>query len=908
MSTRKRSRIRIPGWILDLSLPRDEVGDSIRGDLLEEYERIATERSQVEATRWYWRHAVGVAGRTIWDRATDRLPVPEPRTVHGRRERDPMINRIGRDVRYAFRTLRRSPGFTGVAIATLAIGIGANAAIFSAVNGVLLKPLAFDDADRLVGVWHTAPGLDYPQIPLSGDTYALMRDNNAVFEELALITGAGGILTGNGDPERVAASAVTHTFFPLLGIEPALGRLFTAEEDMPDVPRVVLLTHGLWERRYGGDPGMVGRTIELDGAPVEVIGVLPEGFDYLGNESALWWPMGIDVTNPPTGSFSFNGLGKLLPGRTTEAAEANLAPLVDRLLEINAESENYVAFLENGRLATLVHPLKEDLIGDSRGPLLLLLGTVGFVLLIACANVANLVIVRSDARRREMAVRSALGAGRGVLARQFMAESGVLAVAGGVLGLMLAYLGVPALLRAAPDGLPRAEEIGIDGTVLLFTLGMVLLSVLLFAGLPMIRSFSASSFGALTSSRGSTAGKDRHRLRNLLVAGQTALALVLLVGSGLMIRSFNELRNVHPGFDPEGVLTFRVNLPDAQYTTAQGAAGFHMQLLERLAALPGVQRVGAVNSTPMGSNVSGTGHAIEDRPAAPGELPPILYTKYAAPGYFESMGIRLLEGRTLDRADHEQQLANVVVNAAVVNRVWPGESALGRRISFSSNDTTATWYTVVGVVEATRDAGLDEDPRELVYYPLVGANGDEDWTVRNLTYTVKTAGLPTALSGPARAEVWALDGNLPVTQIRPMQEILDQSTARISFTMMSLAMSAVVALILGAIGLYGVVSYVVSERTREIGVRIALGAESGEVQRMVVGQGVKLSLLGLAIGLVASLGLTRLMESLLFGTSPTDPFTLVSTSLILLAVGATASYLPARRASAIDPVESLRAE
>jgi predicted permease len=819
-----------------------------------------------------------------------------------------MMSKLWRDIRYAVRTLRRTPGFTVVAVATLAIGIGANAAIFSVVNAVLLEPLPFPDADRLVGIWHTAPGLGYDQIPLSGDTYAQIREYNSVFEDVAVVNGGTATLTEDGEPERVDALGVTHTLLPVLGVEPALGRNFTAEEDMPEAPDVALLSHGLWQRRYGGDPGLVGRTIQVDGSPVEVVGVLPEGFQFMQSDAEVFVPLGIDPANPPVGSFSVNGIGRLVEGRTAEVAEANLAPLVDRLLEANRESENYVAFLENGQFGTLVNPLKEDVVGEVRQPLLILLGTVAFVLLIACANVANLVIVRSDARRREMAVRSALGAGRGVLSRQFLAESAALALAGGVIGVALAAAAVPALLSVAPDGLPRAAAVGVDATVLAFSAGLVLVSVVLFGVLPMIRSFSSTAFGALTSARGATAGRDRHRLRNLLVAGQTALALILLVGSGLMLRSFDALRSVDPGFEAEGSLVFRLSLPPTTYETAQSAASFHQQLMERIATLPGVESVGAVDYVPLTGNGSGTAHRIEDKPVGPGDLPPMLWYKYAAPGYFETMRIGLVAGRTLERADHEQQLPNVVVSKHLAERIWPGEDALGKRVSFASSDTVLAWYSVVGVVDDVRDQGLNEDVRDLVYYPMVGANGDEDWRSLDMTYVVRTAGPPTSLAGPLRAQVWEMDPNLPVADMRPMADILAESTARTSFTMMALAVAALVALLLGAIGLYGVVSYVVSERTREIGVRMALGAEKSEVQRMVVTQGVKLALMGLVVGLVASLALTRLLGSLLFGTSPTDPVTFATTSLVLLAVGTLASYLPARRASTIDPVASLRSE
>jgi len=890
--------------LLGSVLPGDAAGRSVLGDLREEYGR--RERSGGAVARlWYWREALAIAAH----RTKDRVSPAEHRTAgasNGQKKGDGPMRRIWADLRFGTRTLRRTPGFTTIAAITLALGIGANTAIFSVVDSVLLDPLPFPAADRIVGIWHAAPGLGYPEFGTSTPIHAQYLEDNDVFESIAICRSARFNLTGDGDPERITGAFVSRGTLETLQVSPILGRNFVTEEDLPDGPQAVIIGHELWTRRFAADPGLVGRSIELNGESYAVVGILPERIAFPQNETSIWVPARIDPARDQPGSFEWNSIARLKPGVSIDQAQAQLASFVDQMPERYADTPQLVAFFEQGQFRVSVHTLKEDVVGDVQRSLWILLGTVGFVLLIACANVANLFLVRAEGRRRESAVRAALGADRWVLARQYLSESILLAALGGVLGLFLAWVGVSSLIRIAPSNLPRLDEIGIDGSVLGFTACITLLSALLFGLAPALKRVSPAMVGSLIQSgtRSST-GRDRRLARNALVVMQTAMALVLLIGSGLLVRSFWQIRNINPGFDARDVLTFRISLASAEYPEPNQVAAFHQQLLERIRGLPGVVAAGAAEALPLGQSGSGTGFFVEDRPTAETELPPMFWFSAATPGYFESMRIPLRTGRTFDRRDHESELGNLIVSAPLAERLWPDEDPLGKRLRFAS-DSTSPWMTVVGVVEGVRGHGLRRDPLEMIYYPMVGPRAD-DWDARSLTYTVRAQN-PLSPLPAVRAAIAELDASLPIAQVESMARILARSEAQLSFTMQALTIAAATALILGAIGLYGVLSYVVSQRTQEIGVRLALGAEPGSVQKMVVLQGTRIAVAGIAIGLAGAVGLTRFLQGLLYDTEPLDPVAFVATSALLLCVGLLASYVPARRASLVDPMKSLRME
>jgi predicted permease len=897
--------------VLVRMLPDDVVGRSILGDMTEEF-RDRAESDLPAARRWYRREALSVITRIALagvtpsgERVSDRARIKG----RERREGDPMWQVLWRDMRYSMRALARAPRFTVVAGLTLALGIGANTAIFSAVNGVLLRPLPYPDSDRIVGLWHGAPDLGYDQFGTSPGIYHQYLTENQVFEAMGLYQGRSANLTEDGGAERVQAVASTHGLFDVLGTAPLLGRTFTEAETLEDGAHVVVLGHDLWQRRYGGDPSVLGRTIRVNGDAHEVIGVMPPGFDFGGPNvrAELFMPLQMDLEGQP-GAFSFNAVALLAEGVTEEAAVAQMDAMLLRVRERWVDAEAFINFLDAGGFHPIVHTVQEELVGDLQRPLWILLGTVGFVLLIACGNVANLFLVRSEGRRREMAVRTALGATRGTLVRQLLSESILLAAMGGAAGLAVAWVTTPVLLRLAPPELPRLDEVSMDGTVLGFTLGVTALAALLFGAAPALRQSSERLLGMLRyAGRGTTEGGERHHLRNALVVGQTALAMILLVGSGLLVKSFREIRQSDPGFYTEGLLTFRIALSPAEYPGAAAPARFHQELVDRLEALPGVEAAGGVSQLPLGGNTSGTAWDVEDFPTNPGELPPMFWYKTPTEGYFETMGISLLAGRVLERADHEQNLGSIVVTRSLADRLWPGGDALGKRMRVTGDTADVAWRTIVGIVEDTRDHGLREDVMDMIYRPMVGPRADEGYAVRQMTFAVR-ADNPALLTEEVRRIVREMDPNLPLAAVQTMSKVTADSVVHLSFTTLALGIAALMALILGAVGLYGVLSYVVSQRTQEIGVRMALGAETGQVQSMVVASGAKLAGLGLVAGLAGAAGLTRLLQGLLYGTEPLDPLTFAGTSLVRLAVGLTASYIPARRDAAVDPVESMRAE
>ncbi len=815
--------------------------------------------------------------------------------------------------RQALTRLARSPGFTSITVLTLGLGIGANTAIFSAVNGILLQSLPYPDPDRLVGLWHTAPGIDIPLFEQSDGTYLFYQSENRTLEGMGIFGNTSVNLTGGEEPERVDAAFVTSTLFSTLGIVPEHGRSLIETDNEPGAEAVVILGHGLWSRRFGSDPGILDHTVLIDGEAHRVIGIMPAHFSLPVSDSELWTALEIDPAEATTGSFRWFSVGRLKPGESVESAQRDLDRLRGRLPEAYPGDFLTAKMMETAQMEAIVHPLIEDVIGDENleRSLWILLGTVFFVLLIACANVASLFLVRAQSRHREVALRVALGAGRKRLARFFLSESLILALAGGALGLLLAFAATRTLVLLGPDSIPRLEAIGIDGTVLAFTLAISVLAGLLFGSFPLLRYARANIVMALKEGgRGGGTGRERDRARKLLVLSQLAMAFVLVTGAGLMTRSFQKVREVDPGFEAEGMLTFRVSLPNAEYDSRASIGGFYGQLIERLEGLPGVTQVGAGTKIPLrqgGHNMNIV--SIGDHPVDPGDLPPVSNTQSVTTGFLETLGVPLLEGRTFDRRDHFSNTRAVVVNRPFAERHWPGESALGKRVHPSLADGEPAWFHVVGVVEGVRDYTLPEEPEPIIYYPVTGLEELEDafWPL-TMSLVLRTDAQPATLAPLVRAQVRELDPNLPITDVLTMEEVVSESTSQLGFAMLLLAVAAGIALLLAAIGIYGVMSYDVTRRTREIGVRMALGAQSAAVSGMVVKQSAAIAGIGLAVGLAGAFGLTRLMRALLFGVSPMDPVTLSLVLLTLFGVALLASYLPARRAASVDPLVALRAD
>jgi len=821
-----------------------------------------------------------------------------------------------REFRQVFRKLTRSPSFTLVAVLTLALGIGANAAIFTVVHSILIRPLPYPDQDALVVPQHTAPGMGVTDVPHSEATYLIYAQDNRVFQAIGVYRQDALNLTGGQEPERVPAVRATHEVLSILGAVPQVGRLTNEEDDLPGSLPVAILTQEIWQRRYGADPSVVGRTIQLNGVSHEVVGILPAGFRFMRPEAEIFVPARFDRAEPDEGSFDMTGIARMKDGVTMDAVRADMARMI-RLMPERYSGDINQAMLDQIGFAPRVVTLKEATVGDVSRTLWIILSAVGFVLLIACANVANLFLVRAEGRQREVAVRTALGASGRDMARYFLTESLTLGLVGGIGGLLLAWAGTRALVAFGPENLPRVSEISMDLSAILFTLGISLLAGLLFGLVPVLKYRTPQmASGLKEGGRGGSAGKERHRVRNTLVVSQMAMALVLLVGSGLMIRSFQALRNVDPGFDPLGVLTLRITLPDASYPGAEDRVAFYERLQESLAGLPGVVGVGAGSGLPLAGGVNRSGTWFEDFPITADEVPDVIETNRVTAGFLETMGARLLEGRTLDAFDARDRTGAVVVTRALAEHYWPGESALGKHLSQNSDVGRATaesdipWQTIVGVVEDVRTVQMDQEPVPLLFFPLLQdiPDGGSDRTPNSMAWAIRTSGEPTALLPAIRQTVWAQDPNIPIADIRTMESMVRDSMARTSFSMALLVIAALVALLLGTVGIYGVISYVVTQRTREMGIRLALGAEEGLVAGMVLRQGGVLAGLGILIGLVGALGLTRLMEALLYGVSATDPLTFLAVPLVLGAVALLASWLPARRAARTDPVEALRAE
>ena len=801
------------------------------------------------------------------------------------------------DLRYAIRLQRKNPGFTIVAVIALALGIGANTAIFSVVNTVLLRPLPYKDPERLVMVWEEATKAGYPQDTPAAANFVDWRTQNQTFEGMAAITDDSFNLTGTGDPERLEGQRVSTDLFPLFGVEPQIGRVFTAAEDQPGNERVVLLSYGLWQRRFGGDAGIVGKTLQLNGAGYTVVGVMPARFQFPTPDDEVWVPVAFTQEDAANRNRHYlRVVGRLKPGVSLAQAQADMSTIATRLQQQYPET--------NTDLGAVITPLHEHLVGDIRPALLILLGAVGLVLLIACANVANLLLARAAVRQKEIAVRVALGARRSRLIRQFLTESVSLSLLGGFVGLVISYVGLIVLKAFIPENISQARAISIDYKVLGFTLLVSVLTGLIFGLAPALQSIRFNQAETLKEGgRDAATGGSGKRLRSLLVMAEVAISLVLLIGAGLLINSFLRLRNVDPGFRAENLLTMKIVLPEPKYEKKVQRSAFYTDVIQRVQSLPGVRSAAVTTNLPLYRQGNSISIGIEGRPAPPPGQEDIIVTRIISPGYFDTMSIPLLKGRPLTDQDTDDSPNVVVISEGMARRYWPGEEAIGKRIAVGRVKSQEDWIQVVGVVKDVRQFELTADPKPQMYltHRQFGFFDAQDLVVKT---DVDSASMASAV----RKAVWEIDKDQPVSNIRTMETILADSIARQRFSMLLLAIFASVALVLAAVGIYGMMSYSVAQRTHEIGIRMALGAQTSAVLKLAVGYGLKLVGAGIVIGLIASFALTRVMSTLLFGVTATDPTTFTLISVLLIAVAAIASYVPARRATRVNPIIALRYE
>jgi predicted permease len=798
------------------------------------------------------------------------------------------------DLRYAFRMLRKKPSFTVIVVLALAIGIGANTAIFSVVNAILLRSLPYKNAERISMIWMDNPKLGVSQDWHSYPNYVDYKEQNQVYEDMAAFNDRSFNLTGTGDPVRVVGVWTTASLFSVLGVEPALGRTFTQEEEEPGKDLVVVLSNGLWQSRFGGDPGIVGQPINMNGVNRTVVGVMPASFQFPEKKKELWIPLAISPQRKQArNSISYKAVGRLKPGVTIEQARADMGAIAKRLDD---------QYFQSGYGINLV-PLHDQETHTVRPALLVLLGAVAFVLLIACANVANLLLARAALREREVAIRVALGAGRSRIIRQVLTESALLSLAGGAAGLLLAVWGLKVLVALSPADIPRLDQTGIDGKVLAFTLAVSLVTGLIFGLAPALQTSKSDPNESLKEGgRGSTGGVSGRRVRNLLVVSEIALSLILLIGAGLLIKSFMRLQQFELGFNPDNLLTMRVQLPGSKYRDGKQVAGFYQRLLERMETVPGVQSLGAISSVFLTDTPQSTNFSIEGRPVPTGAEAIEVPLDSISPRYFRVMGIPLLRGREFDNRDVEGATPVVIINETFARRFFEGEDPIGKRFVYGSPDPKNPWITIVGVVGDMRRTGFDKAVRPETFLPEA-QNPDNE-----LTIVARTATDPATFAGALRNEVWSIDKDQSVYDIKTMHQTLSEMMSQRRFNMLLLGLFAAVALTLAAVGIYGVISYSVTQRSHEIGIRIALGAQSRDVLKLVVGQGMLLAGIGVSIGLIAASALTQLMSSLLFGVSAADPVTFVLISLLLIGVALAACFVPARRATKVDPMVALRYE
>ncbi|MGA3238554.1 MAG: ABC transporter permease [Bryobacteraceae bacterium] len=805
------------------------------------------------------------------------------------------MNAMGQDLRFGVRLLTKAPGFSAVALATLALGIGAATSIFSVVDAVVFKPLPFRDPDRVLVLWEKNPSLNRFRMAVAVGNFREWSQQAQMVEGIAGLFDARVNLTGgpNGrvDPEELKVERVSASMFPMLGVQPILGRAFQAEEDRPGHANFALLSHSLWERKFAADPLIQGKTIRLRDQPYTVVGVLPAGFGVLDPSVDVYVPLALNANDPHfAGARMLMVVARLKPGATLDQAKNEMETLGARLEQSNPA-------VNRGWRPNLF-PIQDELFGNVQKAMWVLLGAVGLLLLMACANVANLLLAHGAARQKEIAIRAALGASRGRLMAQLLCESVLLALAGGALGLALARGSVALVARLGPASIPRLTQATVDGRLFLFAFAVSVLTGILFGMAPAIQGSRANLNAALTESgRGGTAGRAARRLRSALVVAEIALALLVLIGAGLLMRSFTGLRRVDPGFQPQGLLTLRIPMGGGRNNAIERRVAFFQQVIDRVAVLRGVRGVGAVSELPLAGLGFGSMFWIDGRPLPAVEQRPVAMTRGATAGYFRTIGIPLIAGRFFNDADTAASQPVAIVDQTLAKRFWPQGGAIGGRVITDANEKVEE---IVGVVGKVKPDKLDGDDWPTIYMPH---SQKHDQT---MILVVRTAGEPMAAAPGVVRTVHDLDPEQPVADVRPMERVVESAVAGAQFNTVALAIFAAIAFMLAAIGIYGVISYDVTARTNEIGIRMALGAESGDVVKLIVGHGARLAAYGIAVGLVLAFGLTRLMASMLFGVSPRDFYTFAAISALLGAVALAASYLPARRAMALQPAAALR--
>ena len=813
-----------------------------------------------------------------------------------------MVTTFFQDLRYALRMLGKSPGFTAVAVLTLALGMGANSAIFSVINGVLLKPLPYHEPQQLVTVWGRFTGIGLPNernwfsVPEFHDLQELSRSLSGV----AAMTDASFNITAGGIPERVEGAAVSPTLFTMLGINAVAGRVFLAEEAQPGQDQVILLGHGLWQRRFGSDPNVVGRTLVVNGRPMKVVGVLPAGFAYPLN-AEMWQPLAFtaeDLNPNNRGNHGYLVLARIKPELTLEQARADMQGVSKTIIERNL---NYPYGKFN--FALVLVPLLEDTVGDAKTALWVLTGAVGFVLLIACVNVASLLLARASAREREIAIRTALGAGRAQIVRQLLTESVVLAILGGVTGLLLAPIALHGIIQLGAVALPRVSEVRIDARVLFFTMGITLGTGILFGLAPALQASRRTPFEDLKEGgRSGTPSSASNRARRVLVVSEVAFSVILLVGAGLLMRSFLRVLGVDAGFHADRILTMRVSLPQEKYSKPEQVRTFYAEVLRRIGRLPGVEAAGAAAALPL-SGLGGSGTTtVDTQDVPPDQTTPETDWRPVTPGYFQAMEIPLIRGRYFEEYDSETSAPVAIVDDTFARAYWPNEDPVGKRVKLGGRQSTAPWMTIAGVVGHVHYRALEAPSRVQLYWP------EAQRPYNTMSLAVRTTHEPLTLGLAVEKEILAVDADQPVYQVRSMQQLKSEWVSQRFLALLLVALFADVALVLAAVGIYGVMAHSVALRTHEIGIRMTLGASRTDVLRMILAQGAGLTAVGLSIGVLGAIALTRLMKSLLYSVSATDPLTFLGVALLLVGIALLACYIPARRATRVDPLVALRYE